>query len=56
MAEDLPVEKQLRLENIRRSLPEMSRQDLEEMLMLTTETLVRVTHKINTLCKKNGIL
>jgi len=56
MTDDLPIEKQLRLENIRRGLKNMSRDELEDMLMQTTEALVKLTDKVNQFCKDNGLL
>ena len=56
MTDDLPIEKQLRLENIRRGLKDLSREELEEMLMQTTEALVKLTTKVNDFCKANGLL
>lgn len=56
MTDDLPFEKQLRLENIRRNLKDLSREELEEMLMQTTTALVKLTTKVNDFCKANGIL
>lgn len=54
--EDLPFEKQLRLENIRRGLKDLSREELEDMLMQTTEALVKLTTKVNDFCKDHGLL
>ena len=54
--DDLPYEKQFRLEKIRHSLKDLPREDLEEMLMQTTKALVKLTHKVNEFCKANGIL
>ena len=56
MTDDLPFEKQLRLENIRRNLKKLSREELEDMLMQTTEALVKLTDKVNSFCKQNGII
>jgi len=53
---DLPLEKKLRLENIRRGLKDLSRDELEEMLMQTTEALVTLTDRVNTFCKDNGLI
>jgi hypothetical protein len=53
---ELPIEKQLRLENIRRGLKDIPREDLEEMLMQTTEALVKLTHRVSEFCKAHGIL
>lgn len=53
---DLPLEKKLRLENIRRGLKDLSRDELEEMLMQTTEALVVLTDRVNTFCKDNGLI
>lgn len=53
---ELPIEKQLRLEHIRRGLKELSREELEEMLMETTEALVKLTTKVNDFCKANGLI
>ncbi len=54
--EDLPIEKQLRLEHIRRGLKDLSREELEEMLMETTEALVKLTTRVQDFCNKHGIL
>ena len=54
--DDLPYEKQLRLEKIRRNLKELSREELEDMLMQTTEALVKLTNHVNQFCKSNGII
>lgn len=56
MTDDLPIEKQLRLENIRRGLKDISREELEDMLMQTTEALVKLTDRVNQFCKANGLL
>lgn len=56
MTDDLSIEKQLRLENIRRNLKELSREELEEMLMQTTEALVKLTDKVNQFCKAHGLI
>jgi hypothetical protein len=56
MTDDLPIEKQLRLEKIRRGLKDLSRQELEDMCMQTTEALVKLTTKVNDFCKANGLL
>jgi hypothetical protein len=53
---ELPIEKQLRLENIRRGLKNIPREDLEELLMQTTEALVKLTHKVNEFCKAHGLI
>lgn len=53
---ELPLEKQLRLEKIRRNLKELSREELEEMLMQTTTALVTLTDKVNQFCKAHGIV
>jgi hypothetical protein len=50
------MEKQLRLEHIRRGLKDLSREELEQMLMETTEALVKLTTKVNDFCKANGLL
>jgi|LakMenEpi03Aug12_release.lakeMendotaPanAssembly.Ray.scaffolds.fasta_scaffold784315_2 hypothetical protein len=54
--DDLPYEKQLRLENIRRGLKDIPREELEEMLMQTTEALVKLTHRVNEFCKAHGLI
>lgn len=41
---ELPLEKQLRIDNIRRQLPEMSRDELEEYLVACMTQMVRLTH------------
>jgi hypothetical protein len=56
MTDDLPIEKQLRLEKIRRGLKDLSRQELEDMCMQTTEALVKLTTKVNDFCKDNGLI
>jgi hypothetical protein len=56
MTDDLPIEKELRLENIRRGLKNLSREELEEMLMGTTEALVKLTTKVQVFCKENGLI
>jgi hypothetical protein len=53
---ELPIEKQLRLENIRRGLKELSREELEEMMMQTTEALVKLTTQVQLFCKEHGLL
>jgi hypothetical protein len=53
---ELPIEKQLRLENIRRRLKDLSREELEDMLMQTTEALVKLTNHVNQFCKSHGII
>ena len=53
---ELPIEKQLRLENIRRGLKELSREELEDMFMQTTEALVQLTDRVNLFCKANGLI
>jgi hypothetical protein len=53
---ELPIEKQLRLENIRRGLKELSREELEEMLMQTTEALVKLTTQVQLFCTEHGLL
>ena len=53
---ELPIEKLLRLENIRRGLKDLSRDELEEMLMETTEALVKLTTTVNEFCKANGLI
>jgi hypothetical protein len=53
---ELPIEKQLRLEHIRRGLKDLSRDELEEMLMQTTEALVKLTTHVQHFCKENGLL
>jgi hypothetical protein len=52
----LPIEKQLRLEKIRRGLKELSREELEDMLMQTTEALVKLTDRVNLFCKAHGLI
>ena len=56
MTDDLSFEKQLRLEKLRRALPELSRQELEEVLMETTIALVKLTDKVQQFCKDHGIV
>jgi hypothetical protein len=56
MTDDLSFEKQLRLENLRRGLKQLNRDELEDMLMQTTEALVKLTDKVNHFFKSNGIL
>jgi hypothetical protein len=56
MTDDLSFEKQLRLENIRRRLNELSREELEDLFMQTTEALVKLTDRVNQFCKANGLL
>ena len=53
---ELPIEKQLRLENIRRGLKELSRDELELMLMETTEALVKLTTQVQHFCNEHGLL
>jgi hypothetical protein len=53
---ELPIEKQLRLENIRRGLKELPREELEDMLMQTTEALVKLTDRVNLFCKAHGLI
>jgi hypothetical protein len=53
---ELPIEKQLRLEHIRRGLKDLSREELEEMLMETTEALVKLTTRVQEFCNEHGIL
>jgi hypothetical protein len=53
---ELPIEKQLRLEHIRRGLKELSREELEQMLMETTEALVKLTTRVHDFCEAHGIL
>lgn len=53
---ELPIEKQLRLEHIRRGLKELSRDELELMLMETTEALVQLTDRVQKYCQKYGLL
>ena len=45
---NLPLETELRLDNLRRHLGELSREELEENLYETTRQMVRLTH----LCKQ----
>jgi len=56
MDDDLPVEKQLRLERIRRNLKEFSREELETLLMDTTTALIKLTTKVQDFCKSNGLI
>jgi hypothetical protein len=53
---ELPIEKQLRLENIRRGLKELSREELEDTFMQTAEALVKLTDRVNLFCKANGLI
>jgi hypothetical protein len=53
---ELPIEKQLRLEKIRRGLKDLSREELEEMFMQTTKALVGLTDRVNKFCKAYGLL
>lgn len=53
---ELPIEKQLRLENIRRGLKDLSREELEEMLMETTHALVQLTDRVQKYCQKYGLI
>jgi hypothetical protein len=53
---ELPIEKQLRLEHIRRGLKELSREELEQMLMETTEALVKLTTQVQNFCQEHGLL
>lgn len=54
--DDLPIEKQLRLEKIRRGLKDMSREELEDMFMQTTEALIKLTTRVNDFCKAHGLI
>ena len=53
---ELPIEKQLRLESIRRGLKQLSREELELMLMETTEALVKLTTHVQLFCEEHGII
>jgi uncharacterized membrane-anchored protein YhcB (DUF1043 family) len=41
----LPLEKELRIENIKRSLPELPREELVENLAQSIDLLTRMTHQ-----------
>lgn len=56
MPDDITLEKQLRLENLRRALKDLDREELEEMFMETTTALVQLTEKVQFYCQENGII
>ena len=41
---NLPIETELRLDHVRRGVKHLSREELEEQLIETTRTMVKLTH------------
>jgi hypothetical protein len=53
---ELPIEKQLRIETLRRALKELSRDELEEMLIETTTALVKLTTNVQDFFREHGLI
>jgi hypothetical protein len=53
---ELPIEKQLRIETLRRALKELPRDELEEMLIETTTALVKLTTNVQDFFREHGLI
>lgn len=51
---ELPVEKQLRIEQVRRSLESLSRQELEAEFIRTLSALIQLSHTVTTFFEEHG--
>jgi len=51
---ELPVEKQLRIEQVKRNLESLSRQELEAELIRTLTALITLSHTVTKFFEDNG--